>query len=145
LDFSAILDFSEKGLPLDFEFSMLFGGNDYNYDQNGEPNGRAFSTYAEADYTQTLESVGIDVRSFAGAAEINGGYYGTDANGNAGFTFTNLGVNIAKEIQISKNYTIPVFVRYTYNEFGVQKFDSNNILKETERNFFSAGTTFTIR
>lgn len=42
LDFSAILDFSEKGLPLDFEFSMLFGGNDYNYDQNGEPNGRAF-------------------------------------------------------------------------------------------------------
>lgn len=144
LDFSVLLDFSEKGVPLDFEFSTLFGGNDYNYDENGEPNGRAYSTYAEAGYTHTFESVGIDVRPFAGAAVINGGYYGTDANGNAGFTFTNVGVNVAKEIKVSKNYTIPVFVRYTYNDYGIQKFDSNNVLVETERNFFSAGLTFTI-
>ena len=145
LDFSLLLDFTDKGVPLDFEFSTLFGGNDYNYDENGEPAGRAYSTYAEAGYTHTFESVGIDVRPFAGAAVINGGYYGTDANGNAGFTFTNVGLNIAKEIKVSKNYSIPVFVRYTFNDYGVQKFDSNNVLSETERNFFSAGMTFTIR
>lgn len=145
LDFSVVLDFSEKGVPLDFEFSTLFGGNDYNYDENGEPNGRAYSTYAEVGYTHTFENIGIDVRPFAGAAVINGGYYGTDANGNAGFTFTNVGINVSKEIKISKNYSIPIFVRYTHNDYGVQKFDSNNVLVETERNFFSAGLTFTIR
>jgi hypothetical protein len=54
-------------------------------------------------------------------------------------------VNVAKEIKISKNYTIPVFVRYSFNEYGVQKFDSANNLKKIERHFFSAGMTFTIR
>lgn len=144
LDFSILLDFSDKGVPLDLQWNTLFGGNDYKYNENGDPAGRAYSSYAEVGYTQTFKKIGIDVRPFVGATVINGGYYGTDANGKAGFTFNNVGINIAKEIQISKNYTVPVFVRYTFNEYGIPKFDSNNVLKETERNFISAGLTFTI-
>ena len=144
LDFSILLDFSEKGVPLDLQWNTLFGGNDYKYDENGVATGRAYSSYAEVGYTHTFEKAGIDVRPFIGAAIINGGYYGTDANGKAGFTFTNVGINIAKDIEISKNYTIPVFVRYSFNDYGVQKMDGNNVLQETERHFISAGLTFTI-
>lgn len=145
LDFSILFDFTDKGMPLDLQWNTLFGGNDYKYDDNGAPTGRAYSSYTEVGYTYTFKKSEIEVRPFIGAAVINGGYYGTDANGKAGFTFTNVGVNIAKEIKISKKYTIPVFVRYTFNDYGVQKLDSSNNLKETERNFFSAGMTFTIR
>jgi len=144
LDFSVLLDFSEKGVPLDFQWSTLFGGNDYKYDENGAPAGRAYSSYAEVGYTHTFEKAGIDVRPFVGAAIINGGYYGTDASSKAGFTFTNVGIKVEKEIKISKNYSLPVFVSYSYNDYGVQKLDSNNVLQETERHFISAGMTFTI-
>lgn len=145
LDFSIVFDFSEKGLPLDFQWNTFVGGGDYKYDADGNVDGRAFSSYAELGYTHSFEKAGIDVRPFVGAAVINGGYYGTDANGNAGFTFNNVGLNIAKEIKISENYSIPVFVRYTNNDYGVQEFDADANLTKTIRNFFSCGMTFTIR
>jgi hypothetical protein len=145
LDLSLLFDFSEKGVPLDFQWSTFIGGNDYKYNEDDVRTSRAFSSYAEIGYTHSFESVGIDVRPFVGAVIINGGYYGADANGKAGFTFTNVGVNVAKEIKISENYSIPVFVRYTNNDYGVQEFDSDDNLTKTVRNFFSAGMTFTIK
>lgn len=139
LDLSLLFDFSEKGVPIDFTWSTFIGGGDFKDDADGGRS-RAYSSYAEVGYTHSLESAGIDVRPFAGAAVLNeGGYYGVDANGNAGFTFTNVGVNVSKEFKISENYSLPVFVRYSNNDYGVQE------ATKTVRNFFSCGVTFTIR
>ena len=144
LDLCLLFDFSEKGVPIDFQWSTLIGGNDYKYDAEGNPT-RAFSSYAEAGYTYSLEKAGIDFRPFVGAAVINGGYYGADANGEAGFTFTNVGLNISKEFKISENYSLPVFIGYTNNDYGVQEFDGDGNLTKTVRNFFSCGVTFNIK
>jgi hypothetical protein len=144
LDLCLLFDFSEKGVPIDFQWSTLIGGNDYKYDAEGNPT-RAFSSYAEVGYTYSLEKAGIDFRPFVGAAVINGGYYGVDANDEAGFTFTNVGLNISKEIKISENYSLPIFVGYTNNDYGVQEFDNDGNLTKTVRNFFSCGVTFTIK
>ena len=143
LDLSLLFDFSEKGVPIDFTWSTFIGGGDYKGDDGNRS--RAYSSYAEVGYTHSFEKFGVDVRPFVGAAVLNeGGYYGTDANGNAGFTFTNVGVNISKEFKITEKYSLPVFVRYSNNDYGVQKFDSNGDLTKTIRNFFSCGVTFTI-
>lgn len=144
LDISILFDFSEKGIPLDFQWSTFVGGNDYRYDDNGNRS-RAFSSYAELGYTYSLKSAGLDIRPFVGAVVINGGYYGVDASGKAGFTFSNVGVNLAKEIKISENYSLPIFIRYTNNDYGVQEFDNDENLTKTVRNFFSAGVTFNIK
>ncbi len=136
LDFAVLFDFSEKGIPLDFQWNTIVGGNDFKYNDSTK---RAFSSYAEIGYTKTFESLGIDVRPFVGAVIINGGYYGEDANGMPGFTFCNVGVNVAKEIKVSENYALPVFIRYTNNDYGVVE-DTKTI-----RNFFSAGVTFNIK
>lgn len=144
LDISILFDFSEKGIPLDFQWSTFVGGNDYRYDDNGNRS-RAFSSYAELGYTYSLKSAGLDIRPFVGAVVINGGYYGIDASGKAGFTFSNVGVNLAKEIKISENYSLPIFIRYTNNDYGVQEFDNDENLTKTVRNFFSAGVTFNIK
>lgn len=144
LDLTLMFDFSEKGIPLDFQWSTIFGGNDYKYDDNGNRS-RAFSSYAELGYTHSFESAGVDVRPFVGAAVINGGYYGVEADGTSGFTFTNVGLTVSKDIKVSKNYSIPVFVGYTNNDYGVQEFDSNGDLTKTVRNFFSCGITFNIQ
>lgn len=144
LDFSVLLNFTEKGVPIDFQWSTIVGGNDYKYDENDERT-RAFSSYAEIGYTYSFEKRGIDVRPFVGAAVINGGYYGVDASGKAGFTFTNVGVNVAKEFKIADTFSLPVFIRYTNNDYGVQEFDASDNRTKTVRNFFSTGVTFTIR
>lgn len=144
LDFTLMFDFSEKGVPLDFQWSTIFGGNDYKYDDNGNRS-RAFSSYAEVGYTHSFENAGIDVRPFVGAAVINGGYYGVEADGTSGFTFTNVGLTVSKDIKVSKNYSLPVFIGYTNNDYGVQEFDENDVLTKTVRNFFSCGVTFTIK
>lgn len=144
LDLSVVLDFSENGVPLDFQWNTFIGGGDYKYDANGK-RARAYSSYAEIGYTYALASASLEIRPFVGAVVINGGYYGVDANGEAGFTFSNVGVNVAKELKITDKFSLPVFVRYTNNDYGVQEFDQQDHLTKTVRNFFSAGVTFTIR
>jgi hypothetical protein len=144
LDLSVMFDFSDKGVPLDLQWNTFIGGGDFKYDAEGNPT-RAYSSYAEVGYTHSFENLGIDVRPFVGAAVINGGYYGEDANGKSGFTFSNVGVNVAKEIKISENYALPVFVRYTNNDYGVQKLDADDNVTKTVRNFFSCGVTFNIK
>lgn len=145
LDFSILLDFSKKGLPLDFQWSTLVGGNDYKYDDNGMPTTRAFSSYAEIGYSYSLPKTGLDIRPFVGAVLINGGYYGVDASGKSGFTLSNVGVDVATELKITEKFSLPVFVRYTNNDYGIQKFDDNDNLTKTVRNFFSTGVTVNIK
>jgi len=140
LDLSLLFDFSDKGVPLDFQWNTIVGGNDYKYDQDGNATTRAFSSYAEVGYTYSIDKIGVDLRPFVGAVVINGGYYGTDTDGNAGFAFTNVGLNAAKEIKFSEKFSVPVFIRYTYNEYGYVNSDD-----ELSHNFISGGITFTIK
>lgn len=139
LDLSILFDFSDKGVPLDFQWNTIVGGNDYKYDAEGNPT-RAFSSYAEAGYSYSWEKAGLDFRPFVGAVVINGGYYGTDENDEAGFFFSNVGLNVAKEIKFSEKFSVPVFLRYTYNENGNPNSDG-----EIKHNFISGGVTFTIK
>ena len=139
LDLSVLFDFSEKGVPLDLQWNTLIGGNDYKYDDNGNRS-RAFSSYAEAGYTHSFEGVGVDVRPFVGAVVINGGYYGVDENDEAGFFFSNVGVNVSKDFKITEKFSLPVFIRYTYNENGNANSDG-----EIKHNLISGGITFTIK
>lgn len=143
MDLSLSFDFSEKGVPLRFEWNTFVAGNDFNYDANGKATTRAFSSYAEVGYTYLHQKSDIGCRVFVGAVVINGGYYGTDANGQTGFTFSNIGVSIDKEIKITKKFSLPVFIQYQNTDYGIREFDSENGIKTT-RNFFSCGMTFTV-
>ena len=148
LDLSVLLDFTEKGVPLDFQWNTFLAGNDYKdvLDENDEVVDRkkAYSSYAEIGYKYNIKAVDVEARAFVGAAVINGGYYGADANGKSGFSFSNVGVSLTKAIKISKNYDLPVFIRYSNNDYGVQQFDDEGNLTKTIRNTFSAGITFKI-
>lgn len=130
LDLSVLLNFSEKGVPLDFQWNTIIGGNDYNSNGN-----RNFSSYTEAGYTISAESIGVDFRGFVGAVVNSSAYYVTD-----GFKFTNVGLNASKSFKITESYSIPVFVRYTYNENG--NYNNNGELKTS---FISGGLTFKIK
>ncbi len=144
LDLSLLFDFSEKGFPVDFTWSTFIAGNDFKYDEEGNSTTRAFSSYAEMGYSYLHKKTDLTIRPFVGAVIINGGYYGTDASGNAGFTFSNVGVSIDKEIKITENYSLPVFIQYQNNDYGIQQFDSEGNLTKTIRNFVSCGTTFKV-
>jgi hypothetical protein len=130
IDLSIALNFADKGVPLDFQWNTLVLGGDFKL--NGDRN---FSSYAEIGYTQSIESVGIDLRAFAGAVINESGYYFTD-----GFKFTNVGLNVSKAIKFSESFSLPVFVRYTYNENGNTNKDG-----ELKKSFVSGGMTFTIK
>jgi len=130
LDLSVLLNFSSKGVPLDLQLNTLIGGGDYKANGN-----RNFSTYAEAGYTVSAASIGVDFRGFAGVVVNESGYYVTD-----GFKFTNVGLNASKAIKISESYSVPVFLRYTYSDRG--NFNDNGDLKH---NFIGGGLTLTIK
>jgi hypothetical protein len=130
IDFTVALNFASKGVPLDFQWNTLIGGNDFN--TSGDRN---FSSYAEIGYTHSIASVGIDLRPFVGAImSDDSAYYVTQ-----GFVFTNVGLNISKAIKISDKYSIPVFVRYTYNDQGWVNDDG-----DLKTSFISGGVTFKI-
>jgi hypothetical protein len=131
IDLSVALNFSDKGVPLDFQWNTLIAGNDYN--ASGDRN---FSSYTELGYTQSIESAGVDLRFFAGAILSKpSAYYLVD-----GFKFTNVGLNVSKAIKFSESFSLPVFVRYTYNENGNYNKDG-----ELKKSFVSGGMTFTIK
>lgn len=141
IDLSVLLNFSDKGVPLDFQWNTLIAGNDYNkvYNDGGDliSQKRNFSSYSEIGYTHSIESVGLDFRAFVGAV-VNSkttAYYLMD-----GFKFSNVGLNVAKSIKFSEKFSLPVFVRYTYNDNGNAKTDGNSV-----NNFISGGMTFTIK
>ncbi|MDD5152118.1 MAG: hypothetical protein PHC28_16835 [Flavobacterium sp.] len=136
IDFSVLLDFSEKGVPIDFQWNTLIAGNDFKYDSNDKKS-RNFSSYTEIGYSQSIESAGINLRFFAGAVISNvNAYYLTD-----GFKFTNVGLNVSKEIKFSESFSLPVFVKYTYNDNG----NLNKNWDGTVKSVVSGGMTFTIK
>jgi hypothetical protein len=130
IDLSVLLNFSDKGVPLDFQWNTLIAGGDFNSSGN-----RSFSSYTEVGYTHSISSVGVDLRAFAGAVVNESSYYVTD-----GFTFTNVGLNVAKSIKITENYSIPLFLRYTYNDRGNVNKDG-----DLKTSFISGGLTLKIK
>lgn len=136
MDLSILFDFSENDVPLEIQWNTIIVGNDF--DANGK---RAFSSYAEIGYTYTFENAGVDLKPFIGVAVINKeGFYGYHKSGKAGTAFTNVGLNLSKEIAFSENTKLPVFIRYTYNENG--NVNNNGDLK---KGLISGGMTFTIK
>jgi hypothetical protein len=131
MDLSLLLNFTDKGVPVDFQINTLVAGNDFNANGN-----RNFSTYSEIGYSHSIASAGIDLRAFVGALlnSDTAAYYMQD-----GFKFTNVGLNIAKSIKFSEKFSIPVFIRYTYNETGWVHSG------ELKRNFINGGLTFKIK
>lgn len=144
VELSVLFDFSEKGVPVSFQWNTFIGGNDYNYDDEGNVTTRAFSSYAEVGYKHTLKKSKIDIDCFVGAVVINGGYYSNETDEDPGFSFTNFEVSATKEIKITKNYTVPLYLKYVHNDYGVQEFDSEGNLTKTIRNFISWGLTFRV-
>jgi len=67
--------------------------------------------YFQADYPVEVENVGLDffVGGTAGSKE-NPGYYNSDS-----FTMINIGLTATKEIKISDEFSLPVFVSYILN------------------------------
>ena len=130
VDLSFLLNFGSKGVPLDFQWNTLIAGGDLNASGN-----RNYSSYTEIGYTYSIASAGIDLRAFAGAVVNTSAYYVTD-----GFTFTNVGLNASKAIKISEGYSIPLFIRYTYNDRGNINTDG-----DLKKNFISGGVTFKIK
>lgn len=145
LDFSVLLDFSEQGFPVSFQWSTFIGGNDYKIDSDGDATKRAFSSYAGVGYSHTLEKPKLELQCYLGAVIINGGYYSNDTDKSPGFQFTNLELGATRKITISKNYSIPLFVKYIYNNYGLQVFDNEGNLTKTAHNFFSFGLTFALK
>ncbi len=145
IELSVLFDFSEKGMPIRFQWNTFIGGNDYNYNIDGNATTRAFSSYAEVGYSHTLKKSNLELQCFLGAVVINGGYYSNETDESPGFSFTNFEVSATKKIKLYKNYNLPLFAKYIYNDYGVQIFDSDNNMTNTIRNFFSCGVTFTIK
>lgn len=139
-------DFSSKGIPIDFQWNTLIYGNDFKdvvKDSEGNviSKKRAFSSYSEVGYTYKTNKYDISFRPYVGAAVINdAGYYGYYRNGKTGFSFINVGLTISKNLNIIKNYPLPIYVQYTYNEDG----NYNKDRTELKFNFISAGITFNI-
>ena len=101
-------DFSSRGLPLDFQWNTMVYGNDFkdvvtNSEGTVVSKKRAFKSYSEVGYTYTTNKYDFKFRPFVGAAVINdAGYYGFYRNGNTGFAFINVGLNITKKLNIIK-------------------------------------------
>ena len=146
LELSIDFDFSSKGLPLDFQWNTMVYGNDFkdvvtNSEGTVVSKKRAFSSYSEVGYTYTTNKYDFKFRPFVGAAVINdAGYYGFYRNGNTGFAFINVGLNITKKLNIIKKYPLPIFVQYTYNEDGNYNPDRTQL----NFNFISAGVTLNV-
>ena len=107
IDLSFLFDFSEKGVPMDFQWNTLVAGNDF----NGEGK-RAYCSYAEAGYSHSLEDAGIDLRAFVGVVmSDSSAYYGME-----GFVFNNIGLRMDKTFSITENFELPLFIRYSHGD-----------------------------
>lgn len=69
------------------------------------------NSYFQVDYSTTVKEVSLDL--FCGAAagsEENSAYYGTDK-----FNVINIGAKVSKEIKVTDDFSLPVFVSYIIN------------------------------
>lgn len=69
------------------------------------------NTYFQVDYSTSVNDVSLDL--FCGASagsEENQAYYGTDK-----FSIINIGAKVSKEIKITNDFSLPLFVSYIVN------------------------------
>jgi hypothetical protein len=135
-------DFSEGyKYPFNATISTLVAGNDFYYDSNGENPKQNFTTYLELGYTfnffmNTPSKIfkNIEISPVLGTVLNNKAEYYTYADYDK-VSFTNLGITVSKEIELSKGITMPITFNYTHNGAS----------KNTElfgKNFFIATLSF---
>lgn len=139
VDLMFIFDFTEKGLPLLFTSSTFLAGNDFRYkdefDENGKQN---FTTYMELGYN--LEApLGIGLTPVVGVVLNNKARYYSYADYDK-LSLVNLGCKVSKEIKLSENIVMPIWINYTYNAA-----DARENLGLLGRQFLIAGITFSLR
>jgi hypothetical protein len=115
-------DFSEGyKYPFNATISTLVAGNDFYYDSNGENPKQNFTTYLELGYTfnffmNTPSKIfkNIEISPVLGTVLNNKAEYYTYADYDK-VSFTNLGITVSKEIELSKGITMPITFNYTHN------------------------------
>jgi hypothetical protein len=108
--FEGIIGFNgTEKIPFTFLFSMNFYGNDARRINSDGSSGKIFMTnYVELGYKKNIK--GVDFNAFVGAAldkpnndRDESGFYGNKAAG-----IINIGVKVAKSIQVSDKYSFPI-------------------------------------
>ncbi|GHU95855.1 hypothetical protein FACS1894156_6090 [Bacteroidia bacterium] len=101
--------------PLKLAWNTFFAGNDYKVDDEGKAK-RAFSSYVEASFPFTIQSVAFEaalgIRPFESPAYEQANppdNYGTD------FAVTNISLKASKDIKITDSFTLPVFTQVIFN------------------------------
>lgn len=139
VDLMFIFDFTEKGLPLLFTSSTFLAGNDFRYkdefDENGKQN---FTTYMELCYNLDAP-LGIGLTPVVGVVLNNKARYYSYADYDK-LSLVNLGCKVSKEIKLSENIVMPIWINYTYNAA-----DARENLGLLGRQFLIAGITFSLR
>lgn len=136
LDLLFMFDFTERGVPLWFTSSTFIAGSDYRFkDEFDEKGKQNYTTYMEVGYNFEAP-FGINLAPVAGVVLNNKAqyYYAGDYDKPS---FVNLGCKISKEIKLSENVVMPIWLNYTYNAA-----DARENLQPLGHQFLVAGATF---
>lgn len=109
MELTLILDGPEK-FPIQFIASTLIYGADKGKDTNGVYGygaGNNYSTYFELAYQFNIKGFGI--KPFIGGIPFGSSWYGPRAGIN------NIGINVRKEIPLSKKFSLPVQSNLVFN------------------------------
>ncbi len=116
LELTLILDGPEK-FPIQFIAATLIYGADKGKDTSGIFGAGAnnnYSTYFELSYLFNIKGFGI--RPFIGGIPFGSSWYGPKAGVN------NVGINVRKEIPISKKFRLPVQSNLVFNPLSKKAF-----------------------
>lgn len=97
-----------ENFPLSFEWSTAFAGSDYKENEK-----RAYSSYFEIAYPFSIK--GFDFRGEIGVTPWEGMYAD-------GFSVTNVGLSITREIKITDKFSLPLSGKLIANPFEEQMY-----------------------
>lgn len=138
VDAMLTFDFTDKGLPLWFTSSTFIAGNDFKYkDEDDEKGTHNYTTYMEAGYNFDA-ALGICIAPVIGVVLNNKARYYNYADYDKP-SFVNLGCKVSKEVKISRNIVMPLWLNYTYNAA-----DARENLGLIGHQFLIAGVTFSL-
>lgn len=142
VDLNFLFDFSKIWLPLNATVSTLLAGNDFRYDENDENPKQNYTTYFEIGYK--LEDFlarsklklfrNIDFEPAVGVVLNNQAKYYTTGDYDK-ISFVNLSLKFSKNVSLSKNWTMPLWLNYVHN-------GSENNTEVFGKNFLVFGTSF---
>ena len=133
-----MFDFTEKGVPIWFTSSTFIAGNDFRYkDEFDEKGKQNFTTYMEVGYSYEAP-FGINLAPVVGVVLNNKAQYYNSGDYNKP-SFVNLGCKVSKEIKLSENVVMPLWLNYTYNAT-----DARENLGFLGHQFLVAGVTFSL-